>query len=186
MVLGMGEAGRCGSSTGYSEHFRAGTEPCDPCRAARAEHQAGYVKRRILNGGRVLLVDPTGTRRRIQALGWMGWPMGEIGKRLGVSATQIRYLTLRDRIYPQSAEKIRALYEELCMTHGPSVRARNHARTCGHAPPLAWLDIDDPLEVSLTQLERDHAEAKVLHKAWRDRRNNARRRHVQRVHDVIP
>lgn len=109
---------------------------------------------------------------------WMGYSQGDLGARLGVADTQVRLLCIRKRIFRESAEKIAALFEELCMTAGPSVRARNYARRQGYAPPLAWLDIDDPREVSLTEIERDHAEAREinrrrLHQEWKRARRAA-------------
>jgi hypothetical protein len=141
-------SGRCGSSTGYSDHWKLGTEPCAACKRARALHQQDYVKRRYLNGGRGVMVDPIGTRRRLEALFWMGWSYKEIGRRLGMCDTQFRVIAKRKKIYPESAERVRLLFEELCMTPGPSKMCHTLAVRRGYAPPLAWLDIDDPEEIS--------------------------------------
>lgn len=92
-------------------------------------------------------VDSTGTRRRVQALAWMGWPCREIAARAGTTERSLHRLIRPDRrISAALAARVAAVYEELCMTPGPSRITASKARGAGHAPPLAWdgVDIDDP------------------------------------------
>lgn len=92
-------------------------------------------------------VDGTGTYRRLEALQWLGWPLAEIARRLGLKPNTLT--TLRSRGEPVSyrvAQAMAALYEELSGRPGPSRMTATKARKRGYAPPLAWDDdtIDDP------------------------------------------
>lgn len=92
-------------------------------------------------------VDSTGTRRRVQALAWMGWPCREVAARAGTTERSLHTLIRPDRrISAALAARVAAVYEELCMRPGPSRITASKARGRGHAPPLAWdeVDIDDP------------------------------------------
>lgn len=92
-------------------------------------------------------VDPTGTRRRIQALAWMGWPAAEVAVRAGTTPATLRTLILPHRRPSVAlARRVARVYDELSMVPGPSAAAASKARGLGFAPPLAWDDetIDDP------------------------------------------
>jgi transcriptional regulator with XRE-family HTH domain len=92
-------------------------------------------------------VDSTGTRRRVQALAWMGWPCAEIARRAGTTPSSLRTLIQpRRRVSYALAGRVADVYEELSMQAGPSLIAARKARSLGFAPPLAWDDdtIDDP------------------------------------------
>lgn len=91
--------------------------------------------------------DSTGIRRRVQALSWMGWPAHEIARRVGCSPRTLPTLISPGRrISYALANRVIAVYEELCMTPGPSKGSAGKARGLGFAPPLAWDagTIDDP------------------------------------------
>jgi hypothetical protein len=92
-------------------------------------------------------VDPTGTRRRVQALAWMGWPCREVARRAATTQPSLSTLIQPHRRISYSlAQKVARVYEELSGTPGPSPMAAAKARGAGFAPPLAWDDdtIDDP------------------------------------------
>ncbi|WP_329521196.1 hypothetical protein [Spirillospora sp. NBC_01491] len=92
-------------------------------------------------------IDSTGTRRRVQALAWMGWPAREVAARAGTTQATLQTLILPNRrISHALARRVAAVYDELCMTPGPSRIAAGKARAAGFAPPLAWPDdlIDAP------------------------------------------
>jgi AraC-like DNA-binding protein len=91
-------------------------------------------------------IDPTGTRRRVQALAWMGWSAEEVARRAGTTRPTLATLILPSRrISVALARRVARVYAELCMTPGPSKVAAGRARSLGFAPPLAWDDtIDDP------------------------------------------
>jgi hypothetical protein len=136
---------RCGTELGYQDHLREGSPKCTPCRQAHSATRADYPRRRYLNHA-PLSVDATGTRRRIQALAAIGWSMGEQSRRLGWHESMAHSLTKRRWVIPGTAAKVAALYDELSMTPGTNLRARNEAARKGWAVPLAWDDdeIDDP------------------------------------------
>lgn len=92
-------------------------------------------------------VDSTGSRRRVQALAWMGWPCAEVARRIGSSRPSLATLILPSRrISFAMAAKVAAVYDELSGTRGPSNISAAKARELGFAPPAAWDDetIDDP------------------------------------------
>ncbi|MDX3068434.1 hypothetical protein PV518_40840 [Streptomyces sp. ND04-05B] len=93
-------------------------------------------------------VPAIGTRRRIQALAYMGWPIAHIGAAAGMRGTQVNELMAgrRKRIPREQAEAVAALFRARLMTPGPSARTRATAARNGWASPLAWDDIDDPAE----------------------------------------
>lgn len=103
-----------------------------------------------LDEARPYWVDPTGSHRRAKALVALGWPLGGLADRLGLSASNWFRSRHGKQFDPKSAEKITALYNELSMVipedSTASRRARNRAvRDCWFKP-LAWDDerLDDP------------------------------------------
>ncbi len=91
-------------------------------------------------------VDATGSRRRVQALTWMGWPNREVSRRIGCSPRSLPTLLARGRISQRLALRIAAVYDEISGQPGPSKGAASKARLLGFAPPAAWEDdaIDNP------------------------------------------
>lgn len=103
--------------------------------------------------GRV--IGSTGTRRRLEALVYLGYSQQELGHRLNISPSNMTAFMRRDHVTAGGARKVTALYERLwnrpaiAEDHRTKIsvnRARNNARRNGYAPPLAWDDdtIDDP------------------------------------------
>lgn len=135
---------RCGTPQGYRDHHDNGTDRCRACKDAQAAWQRAYVISRYTTGPR--LIDPTGTARRIQALQAIGWPLRVLGDRIGVTGRNMYRISSAGKVHRDTARKVAVLYDELSMTLGPSVRAKQMARRAGWAPPLAWSDetIDDP------------------------------------------
>jgi hypothetical protein len=99
-------------------------------------------------------VVATGTRRRLQALIAVGWPHDELAAGLGRSSAGLRRSMLSDSVTAQTAQDVRALYEQLWNLCPPQSTddqraaadaARTFAAERGWLPPLAWDDIDtDP------------------------------------------
>lgn len=129
----------------YHQHITDGDPPCGPCRAAGTRTKATWRRRRYLNRG-PLLVDATGTTRRLRALAAVGWSNSELGKRAGVDHSTVCQWANSRRVRVATAATVRRLYEELSMTPGPSTKVRQLAAKRGWPPPLAWDDdrIDDP------------------------------------------
>lgn len=94
------------------------------------------------------LVDPTGARRRVQALMRMGWPKAEIAAHCGLSTSGLRHLLHTNRhVRTATVVALKQAFDELAMRPGPSDQTRRHAERLGWLPPLAWDDdtIDHPL-----------------------------------------
>lgn len=84
-------------------------------------------------------VDSTATRRRVQALAWMGWPCAEVARRVGTTRPVLATLILPNRRPSYGlAARVAAVYDELCDVPGPSKIAASKARAFGFAPPAAW------------------------------------------------
>lgn len=100
------------------------------------------------------LINPTGTRRRVQALGSSGWPQARLAGRLGMTPGNFSTMLQREHVLVRRALAVRALYDDLWNAdprdHGVDTqaysRALNHAKANGWAPVGAWDDdtIDDP------------------------------------------
>lgn len=103
-------------------------------------------------GGRI---DATGTRRRLQALIAVGWPMKHLAIRLGMSPSNSHQLLRRVRVEAATARAVRMLFRQLWDVRPETAgvpfpmasRSRKIAVRKGWPPPLAWIDIDDPDEV---------------------------------------
>ncbi|MFL6163585.1 MAG: hypothetical protein ACJ74U_15355 [Jatrophihabitantaceae bacterium] len=101
------------------------------------------------------LVDATGTRRRLQALVAIGWPLPILAVQLDMTASNSAALLQRARVTRSTADKAAALYDRLWdsspLQASPEdtaavAAAQAHAQKHGWAPPMAWDDetIDDP------------------------------------------
>ena len=102
------------------------------------------------------IIDGTGTRRRLQALAWCGWPMARLSARLGNPGRQLETIMRRgERVRASTARAVRDLYDELWDQPPPEATraeksaagaARNRARRAGYVPPAGWDDdaIDNP------------------------------------------
>lgn len=127
-----------GTYSGYNHHHCR----CEACGLAYFR----YMKR-IRMSGQSRRIDATGTARRLRALVAIGWTFDDLAHQLGyASKGSLRNITARRYVSPATEKRVRALYDRLSMTHGPSSRSRAIARGRGWAPPLAWDDdsIDDP------------------------------------------
>lgn len=106
------------------------------------------------------LIDGTGTRRRVQALGVRGWSRNWIGEKTGMWQHTFRRAIQQDRVTARLARRVAAIYDEYWnqdpLEHGISLnavaRVRAQASRAGWDGPLAWDDdtIDDPKAVPQT------------------------------------
>ena len=141
---------RCGTTAGRQAHRKAQQPTCAACRAAEAADRRRRAAYAYLTGGQKMLVDATGTRRRVQALVRIGWSLKELADRLGTRFQNVHDLTVRAKVRRATAAKVAALYDELSMIPGPSVKSKQYAIRRGWPPPLSWDDdpgpggIDDP------------------------------------------
>lgn len=158
---------------------------CEDARRARGR----YAKQRKLarmqgQVGRPGSVPVFRARRRVQALACIGWP----AKRVHEEAFGYSYPSgtggwlLEGTVTGERFAALDAAYERLCMTPGPSKRAKDTALAKGWAPPLAWEDIDDPDETpepNVVQVQLSELEAKRQHNNRRWARNKLNRRRAQ-------
>lgn len=132
-------AKRHGTYSAYQYHGCRCPEACEAHRV--------YAKRLREGRSSALRLDATGTRRRIEALAALGWPLHELGAQLDMHPESVHRIgRIHPAVYRRTAARVAAVYEQLCMTTGPSTRTRNRAHANGWAPPLAWDNIDDPHE----------------------------------------
>ncbi|MGA4875920.1 hypothetical protein [Streptomyces lydicamycinicus] len=101
-------------------------------------------------------VDATGTRRRVQALAAMGWPLAAVGSHIGIAAGYARHLAHREAVFGRTAQAVSNGYDELRhkrpqrngITRTVAKRTRTYAARQNWAPPKYWDQhpgaIDDP------------------------------------------
>ncbi len=132
-------ASRHGTAAAYQRHG---------CRCADARlanrHARRRQKTRQVGGNRR---DAVGTIRRIRSLQRLGWPMHELAARLGRRrhGSALSSLLSQSTVTRETAQQVDELFEQLCMTPGPSASTARRAAAKAWPPPLAWDDIDhDP------------------------------------------
>lgn len=99
-------------------------------------------------------IDATGTRRRLQALMVLGWPLSRIAGHVDIHPRRVVDIVKGERVYISTARRIEAGYRRLIAmnpaAHGVPqnqiTTARRHAAARGWHGPLAWDDIDNPAE----------------------------------------
>ena len=102
------------------------------------------------------LVDTTATRRRLQALIAVGWPIEHVARRIGMHGNHLRLTVERPRVYGRTAQAIADVYEQL-KTRRPerngvpkveADKARRRAAANRWPTPRYWAErmdvIDDP------------------------------------------
>jgi hypothetical protein len=91
-------------------------------------------------------VDPTGSRRRLQALRVLGHRRYDLAAELNATPDRIKHITSgwTRWVTPQEAAAIARLYRRLSVIPGPCKQTATIARNKGWHGPLAWDDIDDP------------------------------------------
>ncbi|MFL0711638.1 MAG: hypothetical protein ACJLS2_02345 [Microcella pacifica] len=140
------------------------------------------------------LVDPTGFRRRVQALVAVGWSLSKLAKRLGVDVGNLCVSLTRERVTAQHHRDAAALYDELWNMLPPHEewrdliafnRAKRMAKVKGWLPPLAWDDIDTddappvPEDVSVDPIAVELALSGARVRLNRDERREAVRQGVE-------
>jgi len=92
------------------------------------------------------LLSAAGTRRRLEGLAAVGWPLALLDDLLGLPINTLSQWRRRRRVTAAHARRVRAVFDDLSMQPGPSRVARRRARSAGWLPPLAWddEDLDNP------------------------------------------
>lgn len=142
-----------GTNSRYRDHFvgpLADGEPCEACRLAHAKYRRNLWRRRYLLGTPTLYVDNVGMKRRVRALGRMGWRYEDISREAGYTGSQpsgwLNNMMRLNKVHINNHAAIAGAYDRLCMRQGPSEHSRKIAMKRRYPPPLAWddEDIDDP------------------------------------------
>lgn len=156
---------RHGTVAGYVAHGRSGVERCGPCRTAAGDYERLRQARRYLYKGR-LVIDGTGTRRRLKALTAIGWTLTDLDLYLGRKRSFCSWLATNEGpVLVVTAEQVWRMYEALSMT--PRVgwladRQRCLAARRGWLPPLAYDNIDDPNERPMSTNSPRRTQAELL------------------------
>lgn len=96
-------------------------------------------------------IPATGSQRRLQALGCLGWTYAAIARHSGLTDRRVAYIAHAPKVTARLARVIAATYDELwntpptARTIGEQEQIRRtirRAHNLGWAPPLAWDDID--------------------------------------------
>lgn len=127
---------------------------CDACRKNWAAYHRWLRNSRRQGKQRAGTKIPAWpSQRRVGTLVALGWSMQEIGRRAGISPTNVRNIQYYDRITRVKAAKIDRVWRELKFTKrvptskeervsvkGALACAKRH----GWVPAILWDDIDDP------------------------------------------
>jgi hypothetical protein len=111
-------------------------------------HIASRILQADITAATAGLTDATGARRRLQALGALGWSCMEIARRYDGHFVSLANIArgAQSQVGPRLHRLIVTAYDDLAMQPGPHHRTRLDAARKGWLPPLAWDDdtIDDP------------------------------------------
>lgn len=121
-------------------------------------------------------IDPTGTRRRVQALGVHGWPRHWMARQIGMSESPFKRALNKERVTARIARAVAGLYDEWWnrdpLEYGllpkSVARVKADAARAGWHGPLAWDDdtIDDPAAVPDLGEKVRRSEALVENARW--------------------
>ncbi len=118
------------------------------CRCPEAVEAQRIYRKRLREGRhRPAIVDATGTRRRLKALQTIGWRWCDLAPLFGCTSYKaVQKWAISNTVHDDTRQRVRAVYDVLWATLGPSEVLRRQARRKGWAPPQAWDDddIDDP------------------------------------------
>lgn len=119
------------------------------CRCSEARESRRVYSKRWRNG-KTLKLEATGSRRRLQAVCFMGWSVDYIYDNFNLAhSVQQNILSGKTQIILQSTyDSIILIYDKLSMQLGPSKQTREKAIQKGWHSCLAWDEetIDDPSE----------------------------------------
>jgi len=99
----------------------------------------------VLSVGRnnppVGMVDSAGTRRRLQALGLLGWRAQDVAELLGVTPGAVSHYCYTKRVTSHVANNVKRVTGQLWPDLGPSESTRARSARKGWAPLAAWDDL---------------------------------------------
>jgi lambda repressor-like predicted transcriptional regulator len=91
-------------------------------------------------------VDALGTRRRVEALGRMGWTARTVSVAVGLKPATLSAMLFRGTVSMATANRVAEFYQQHSEGFGGNARFAAKARSLGYPPPSAWDEdtIDDP------------------------------------------
>ena len=147
-----------GTSNRYHNGPDENGEPGKGCRCPACRRRVADLKNRRTRlrayGQWEPFTDATGTRRRIQAMMFIGLPLAHLAGQLGMSTEGLRQkMSQYQKVTPATAAKVAALSREMHCRPLPertprerrsADRTRAYARRMGWVPLAAWDEIDNP------------------------------------------
>jgi len=116
---------------------------CEPCVTAMSAKRRKHYRQMAYGRYDAGHLDPTGTRRRIQGLMFLGWRTEDIGEVAGMLAKDVRYVLTAKYVHKKTWERIDKAFRELIRRGpGPSVITAKRAVAKGYVSPFSWDDID--------------------------------------------
>lgn len=146
-----------GITVATMDHLIYGNSPYPPAARIRTESArtllAYWPTLNDYDGGSV--IDATGTRRRLQALAAIGWPVASLHQHIDfVTVSTLERLRFKKQVTARVARAVRDLYkwastgqaEDHGVTPWIAARGRGQAARRNWTPPSTWDDdlIDDP------------------------------------------
>lgn len=128
-----------GTLAGYNQGCRC-SEAREANRVRTAQYRA-YVRR--LRPPRRVLIDGTGTRRRLRALAANGWPLSQLATITGLHPRALQKLAQDEHrlVTRDTARSVRAVYNMLgdgLAVEATSRRVRSMASRQGWIPSIYW------------------------------------------------
>ena len=139
----------------YGKPDRNGGKPRTKARRTTVEAILAVPMPTLDDLGETVVVDGTGTRRRLQALITLGWSVQRLADHGGIDRQALDGALTQRPVQAKTARAVRGLYDELWDQAPPetnqreriaATRSRHRAQAMSWAPALAWDDdtIDDP------------------------------------------
>lgn len=181
-AAGMGQdriAALSGVNRSIIRHLLYGTGEEPPARRIRSWNADALLKVQP-HPDDLLLRDPRGTQRRLQALAVNGWSFARISRMLGITDAGVRAYLDSFAVTQETHEKIAELFDQLWNTTPPmeskgdrisAAQTKTWARRNNWVPALAWDDIDDD--------EKPHSNGRVN---WQARSVEERAARVAELH----
>ncbi|MFK4801723.1 hypothetical protein ACI3K5_23950 [Streptomyces sp. MPA0124] len=150
-------AARAGVTVATVDHLIYGNSPHPPAAKIRTENAkallAYWPTLDDYDDGSI--IDATGTRRRLQALAAIGWPVSSLHHHINIiTVSSLERLRFNQQVTARVARAVRDVYqwasvgtaEDHGITPWIAERGRGHATRRGWAKPVAWDDdtIDNP------------------------------------------
>lgn len=134
---------------------RNGGAPRTKARRATVEAILAVPMPTVDDLGATVIVDPTGTRRRLEALIALGWTVQRLADDHGLDRQALDSALLHVPVQARTARAVRAMFEAVGDTPPPqgtrweraaATRSRNLAAARGWVVPAEWdeADLDDP------------------------------------------